>query len=83
MDDDPAGLPADRRKLSVLLTDVALDGWHLFCDEHRVTLTAVLEIVGRKLDAGLRVPLDLDEVVSQARALDFDRLRKRGRRRRD
>ena len=69
----------ERRKVSVLLTEEALDGWRDVCDEHRVSLTAVVEIIGLQLAAGSRT-VRVATVVQRAKALDYERLRKRGRR---
>ena len=74
---DPPGMnsPRQGRSINVNLSDEARDGWGLLAREHGTDVTALLEIMGRRLAEGVR-PRWLAEIGREARDLSYDRRRR-------
>ncbi|HYF44724.1 MAG TPA: hypothetical protein VD926_00845 [Acidimicrobiales bacterium] len=77
-------MPDARVKVGALLSDRASGGWRDFCDSHRVSFTALLEVLGRRMADDPRKAMamtgqQLDALLDEARDLDYSRLQ-RGRR---
>ena len=60
------------RGLHVRISDEGHDGWMRFCASHGVTLTALLEVVGRKGPATVFGPKQ-DALIREARELAHER----------
>jgi hypothetical protein len=71
----PPPMATGRRMLNAYLTEEAHDGWHEFAREHGVTVSALLEVLGRRLRAG-ELP-DRSSMVAEARGIDAQRRSRR------
>lgn len=75
-------MPArDRPQLGVYLSAVAQEGWKRFAEEQGVTVSALIEAIGRQLasiDEHTRLPDFLRSAVREARSISAER-RERGR----
>jgi hypothetical protein len=57
-----------RPTLSGAVDEDTLDNWHAFADAHNVTLSALLEGIGRQLDPqARRLPVFLVRALAEAR----------------
>jgi hypothetical protein len=61
----------------VKLSEEAHDGWTRFAVEQGVTITALVELLGRRMADGKPVRVD-DRLIRQARALAHERRRAGG-----
>lgn len=57
-------------RISALLSDEARRGWERVCSRERVTLSALLEALGRRLDES---PNELPDVFAEAAEVDKER----------
>ena len=65
------------KEIKARLSDDARGGWVGFCDEHGVTLSGLLEAVGRLMAADqLRETQQVDRVVALARQIDRERAKR-------
>ena len=65
------------KEIKARLSNGARDGWIGFCDKHGVTLTGLLEAVGRLMAEGqLRDTQQVDRVVELARQIDRERAKR-------
>ncbi len=77
----------ERRALNVRLTPESVKGWEDFCAREGVTLTAILEVVGRSLAEGSAVTDDpayrqseaFARIIAEARRLTAESRRRRPR----
>lgn len=71
-----------RPALNVNLSEEALAGWHAFAGAQGVTVTALAEVLGRRLgalaDQRGRLPRLLADAVGEARPLAVERRSRRG-----
>lgn len=72
----PMVAPKDRRSVNAFLTDEARQGWTEFARTSHVTVSALLEVLGRRLNEG-RPPVLDSEAVAEARNIDGDRRSRR------
>ncbi len=70
------GAPKDRRAVNAFLTEEARDGWTRYAQEHGVTLSALLEVLGLRLKQGEDAALDA-AAVETAREIDAARRARR------
>jgi hypothetical protein len=68
-------------EIHVKLSEEAHDGWTRFAIEQGVTITALVELLGRRMADGKPVRID-DRLVRDARALAHERRRAGGPRKR-
>ena len=62
------GVPINR-----YVSQEAFDGWTSWCEANGVTLTSVLDVVGRRLGAGWQPPRQaVREILAEARQRDHD-----------
>ena len=72
-----------RRGLHVKISDEAHTGWRQFCDDHGISLAALMESIGRRMaDGRMRWTDQIEEIVGEARRVDEERKRRPGPRRR-
>lgn len=66
-------MPSDRPTLSASVDEDTLDTWHDFCAAHGVTISALVEAIGRQLDPRVRPPRFLAEAIKAARRIQAER----------
>jgi hypothetical protein len=68
----------DRRPLNVFLSQEAFDGLREFADAQHVTVSALIEAIGRVLSTvdETRIPPLLRRAVQEAREIDIERRRR-------
>ena len=65
------------KEIKARLSNEARGGWVGFCDEHGVTLTGLLEAVGRIMAAGqMHSTKQVERVVHLARQIDRERAKR-------
>lgn len=71
-------MPTDRSRLIVALDDDTYDKWRAIAQRHGVTLSALIEAIGRRLDPDRPTPL-LRQAIADARSVMAERNDRRGR----
>ena len=64
-----------KKQVNVWVSEEAFENLRAFADEHGITVTALLEALGRSLPPA-RTPRWLAEVIAEARRVDAERRRR-------
>ena len=73
--------PEPRRPIYAQISQSAYEGWQTFCDRYGVTMTSVIDVMGKRVHESVLVETDqLLSVIEEARLLDRERRSRRKRR---
>lgn len=69
-----------RKAIHSFVSDEAWDGWHDFADENLVSISGIVEAIGRRMNLG-ESPADIDtaQLLKEARQIDHERRSRKDR----